>query len=180
MLNILKSTRCYLIGGMQNFANGDSWRDIATKELNSMNIKVFNPYSKPFVNERKEDKETRVELLNWMETGEYDKVAAHMKEVRNDDLRLCDLSDFFIAYIHPTIASFGSAEEIAQLNREKKAVFVVIEGGKKQTPLWLMGMLPHKYFYNNLDEALSVIKAIDCGDKQIDSDRWRLLREEYR
>ena len=55
-----------------------------------------------------------------------------------------------------------------------------MEGGKAKTPLWMLGMLPHKYIYNSLDEVIEMLYAIDNEDKPIDSDRWRLLRKEYR
>jgi hypothetical protein len=62
----------------------------------------------------------------------------------------------------------------------KKPIFISMEGGKSKTPLWMFGMLPHKYIYNNLDEIVDMLYAIDNGSKEIDSDRWRLLRNEYR
>ena len=55
-----------------------------------------------------------------------------------------------------------------------------MEGGKSKTPLWLLGMLPHKFIYNNLDEVIEMLYAIDNGIKPIDSDRWRLLKKDYR
>jgi hypothetical protein len=44
----------------------------------------------------------------------------------------------------------------------------------------MMGMLPHRYIYDSIEEVVDMIKAIDSGSKEIDSDRWRLLREELR
>jgi len=41
-------------------------------------------------------------------------------------------------------------------------------------------MFPHKYIYNSLDEIVEMLYAIDNGDKKIDSERWRLLKKEYR
>ncbi|NDG54289.1 MAG: hypothetical protein EBY39_14905 [Flavobacteriia bacterium] len=34
--------------------------------------------------------------------------------------------------------------------------------------------------YNTVDEIIDMLFAIDCGNKPIDSDRWRLLQKEYR
>ena len=39
---------------------------------------------------------------------------------------------------------------------------------------------PHKYIYNDLDEIINMLYAIDNGSKPIDSDRWRLLQKKYR
>lgn len=178
-MNILKGTRCYLSGHMQ-YLDGQNWRLNITPILMSMGIKVFDPYHNPFISAIKEDKDTRSVLLSQMEKGEYDKVAEHMLKIRAEDLRLCDISDFSIVNIRPEIASWGTAEEIVTLCRMKKPTFIVIEGGKSKTPLWLMGMIPHKYFYNSIDEVVEIVKSIDSGEKKADSSRWRLLQQQYR
>ena len=103
-----------------------------------------------------------------------------MSVVRSYDLNLVDRSDFIIAHLLPDVASWGSAEELVTAVRMKKPIFISMEGGKKNTPLWIMGMKIDKYIYNNIDEVLDMIKKIDSGDKKIDSDRWRLLRKELR
>lgn len=175
----LSKTKCYTIGSMQ-YENGQGWRNRAKEVLNSLDITVFDPYHKPFINEIQEDEESRNLLLHFMANHTYDCVADHMKAVRSDDLRLCDLSDFFIVYINPKIPTWGSAEELATANRMKKPIFVFVEGGKTKTPLWVMGMIPHRYIYDDLDSVLTMIKRIDSGEQEIDSDRWRLLKPEYR
>ena len=121
-------------------------------------------------------------MLHWMETEQYDLVASRMKEVRGYDLRLCDVCDWFIAVIKPSIASWGSAEEITTVIREKKPLFLIIDDprGKRACPLWLLGVLPHKYIYNNLQEAIQTIKYIDAGIVKMSSDRWKLLLPELR
>jgi hypothetical protein len=97
-------------------------------------------------------------------------------------LRLCDICDWFIAVIKPKVASWGSAEEVTTVIREKKPLFLVVDDpkGKKACPLWLFGVLPHKYIYSSLDEALEMIKAIDDGIVKMSSDRWKLLKLECR
>lgn len=174
--NLLRDTRCYLIGHMQ-YADGRGWRDSVKEELKDCGIKFYDPYHKPFVHDVPEDEGSRAEMLHWMETEQYDLVAHRMKEVRGYDLRLCDICDWYIAVIKPTIASWGSAEEITTIIREKKPLFLVIDDprGKKACPLWLLGVIPHKYVYNNLDEAIKTIRALDQGIVKMSSDRWKLL-----
>lgn len=178
-MNTLKGTRLYTIGSME-YEDGQGWRNTVKDNLSPLGITVFDPYHKPYVDEIKEDEEARVSLKNWMDNSEYEKVTERMKAVRRDDLRLVDLSDFFIVYINPKVPSWGSAEEVYWANRLKKPIFLFVEGGKNKTPLWIMGTIPHKYIYNSLDEILETIKKIDSGERIIDSDRWRLLKEEYR
>ena len=127
-----------------------------------------------------EDEGTREEMDTWMKTKQYDRVTQRMKTVRAYDLNLVDRSDFIIAHLVPDVASWGSAEEIVTAVRMKKPVFVSMEGGKTKTPLWMLGMFPHKYIYNSLDEIVDMLYAINDGTKSIDSDRWRLLKKKFR
>ena len=103
-----------------------------------------------------------------------------MTQVRSYDLNLVDRSDFIIAHLLPDVASWGSAEELVTAVRMKKPIFISMEGGKTKTPLWIMGMIPHNYIYDSIEEIMDMIKQIDSGEKKIDSDRWRLLRKELR
>jgi hypothetical protein len=177
--NLLERTRTYLVGHMQ-YVNGRNWREGATKRLTKIGIKVFNPYDKPFLKDVDEDDAVRKEMLEMMEKGYYDEATKRMRTVRSYDLNLVDRSDFIIAHLIPEVASWGSAEEIVTAVRMKKPIFVSMEGGKEKTPLWMLAMFPHKYIYNSIEEVLDMIEMIDAGNKEIDSDRWRLLKKEYR
>tara|TARA_R110000824_G_scaffold331897_1_gene518502 strand:- start:487 stop:1023 length:537 start_codon:yes stop_codon:yes gene_type:complete len=178
-MNLLEKTRTYLVGHMQ-YADGRDWRESAEEELAKLNIITFNPYRKPFVKDVEEDEASRTRMAEDMANGHYSDVAERMSIVRSYDLNLVDRSDFIIAHLLPDVASWGSAEEIVTAVRMKKPVFISMEGGKSQTPLWLMGMKIDKYIYDSIDGVLDMIKKIDSGEKKIDSDRWRLLRKELR
>lgn len=174
--NTLKDTRCYLIGTME-FADGTEWRTKVKEDLKGRGIKFYDPYHDSFINATPEDKKSREEMLHWRETGQFGLVAQRMKAVRALDLRLCDVCDWFIAVIKPKLASWGSAEELTTVVRQKKPVFLIVDDpqGVKNCPLWLFGVMPYKYFYNSLDEALNTIKAIDDNTVKLSSDRWKLL-----
>lgn len=177
--NLLEKTRTYLVGHMQ-YASGRDWREHIENELKSLKIKIFNPYRKPFVKDVDEDEDTRTKIANDMEQGHYSDVASRMKQIRSYDLNLVDRSDFIIAHLLPEVASWGSAEEIVTAVRMKKPIFISMEGGKGKTPLWMMGMLPHHYIYDDVEDIICMIKKIDAGEKEIDSNRWRLLKKELR
>jgi hypothetical protein len=179
-MGLLNKIRVYLCGSMQYTVDGRSWREKVTKELTKINITVFNPYIKPFACTVLENEQTREELMGLMAQENYEEIAKRMKPVRNYDLRLCDISDFLVAHITPQIASWGSAEELTTVCRQKKPVFISVEGGKKCTPLWLLAMFPHECFYNSVDEIIVELKKIDSGEQPMDNSRWRLLREEFR
>lgn len=162
------------------YANGEDWRVKVEKSVAPMGVQVFNPYKKPFVKDVEEDEGARKKMLTAMENGWYNDVAKRMKQIRSYDLNLVDRSDFIIAHLLPDVASWGSAEELVTAVRMKKPIFVSMEGGKKKTPLWMMGMIPHHYIYDSIEEILDMLKKIDSGEKDIDSDRWRLLKRHLR
>jgi hypothetical protein len=177
--NLLEKTRTYLVGHMQ-YVNGSSWRNHVKAELSPLNIQCFDPYDKPFIKDVDEGDDIRKNIKEKMELGDFDSVQSQMREIRIFDLNLVDRCDFIIAHLIPNVASWGSAEELTTAVRMKKPTFISIEGGKKQCPLWLLGMFPHKYIYNSIEDIIAMIKLIDSGEKQIDNARWRLLKKEYR
>ena len=178
-MNLLEKTKTYLVGHMQ-YVSGRDWREEITEKLSELKITCFDPYKKPFMRDVEEDEASRIEMETWMKTKQYDRVTERMKTVRSYDLNLVDRSDFIVAHLVPDVASWGSAEEIVTAVRMKKPIFISMEGGKAKTPLWMLGMLPHKYIYNSLDEVTEMLYAIDNGSKPIDSDRWRLLQKKFR
>ncbi len=178
-MGVLHKTKTYLIGHME-FSEGRDWRIQVKNELEPRGIICIDPYHKPFTKETSEDELARKQLHTWMDNKQYDDVQKRMWKVRADDLRCCDLSDFIIARIIPDVASWGTAEELSTAISQKKVIFLIVEGGKKKTPLWLMGAIHHKYIYGNLEDALAMIKSIDDGLTEISSSRWKLLKPEYR
>ena len=162
------------------YKNGEDWRNKITSALEKMSIVVFNPYHKPFLKDIKENDETKEHIHSLMEQEKYDEVQERMREIRSYDLNLVDRSDFIITYIDPQTPTFGTMEELVTAVRMKRPTFISIEGGKKKCPFWLLGMFPHKYIYNNMGDVLDMLIKIDSGEKEIDSDRWRLLKKEFR
>ena len=162
------------------YLSGRDWRAEVTEALSPLGITCFNPYEKPFIKDVEEDEASRQEMETWMKTKQYDRATERLKTIRSYDLNLVDRSDFIVAHLVPEVASWGSAEEIVTAVRMKKPIFISMEGGKAKTPLWMLGMFPHKYIYNSIEEIVEMLHAIDCGSKPIDSDRWRLLRKEFR
>lgn len=179
-MNILKKTKSYNIGAMEYVSDGETWRDRCDKFLGELGVTCFNPYKRPFESDIKEDKESQRLMREWRESGHLWKVHEHMKEIIAADLAMVDRADFLIAYINPDVPTFGSMHEIVAANQQKKPIFVCIEGGVEKTPLWLLGLLPVRFFYNNFDDLLEMLRKIDAGEVKIDSNRWRLFKPEYR
>lgn len=178
-MGLLNKTRCYLVGQIQ-YGDGRTWREYAEKECAKIGIQCYNPYNKPFMKDIDEHENLQEYLKLCLSRGEFYEVERIMKNVRVYDLNLVDRSDLIFCYINPSIPTFGSIEELVTAVRCKRPTFIAIEGGKRCCPLWLLGMFPEKYIYNNIDEILTTLREINDGKKEIDSDRWRLLREENR
>ena len=162
------------------YAEPGDWRGFIETELKDRNIVFYNPLKKPFISDINENANTRDFLNKKLEEGNFDYVYKHMSSIRCSDLNLVDRSDFVIAHIVPHVGSWGSTEEIMCANRMKKPVFVSIEGGRHKVPLWLAGMLPPHYFFDNVKKVVDTIKEIDDGKRVLDPARWRLLHEQYR
>lgn len=179
--NVLYKTRTYLVGPMENVSEKESqsWRETVTSFLNKLNVTIFNPLEKPFLVDVEEGPEVRERLMKERDSREFDKLSLRMRKIRIFDLNLVDRSDFIVANIDPQIPSWGTVEEITTGVKMKKPVFISVKGGKSKCPLWIFGMLPHKYIFDSLTDLLSELRDIDGGLIEPDS-RWRLLKKELR
>lgn len=178
-MGLLNKTKTYLIGPMENL-DGTGWRKKVEERLNGIGIICYNPYSKPFIANLEEGEEVRGKIKKAINSGDLEYSHRVGKPIRSHDLNLVDRSDFIVGHIHPTLASYGTAEELATANRAKKPIFLSIDGGRNNCPAWITWMIPPKYIYNNIEEILDILFKIDNGSIIADSDRWRLLKQCYR
>lgn len=167
-----------MIGPMQ-FADGSSIREYFRKELAKLNITVFDHYSCPFIEDDiKEDQDTVNHIKQLIAEEEFEELENY-KSIRSHDLALIDKSDFVIIHFIPGITMCGTWEEFFSANRIKRPIFFITDN-KKLTPAWVYWTIPYRYIYNTKEEVLNILQRIDSGDVPIDSDRWRLLKPEYR
>ena len=177
--NLLNGCKAYLSGPME-YADGTFWREEAEKALNLIGVTCFNPYQKPFISGVPENKETQKLLKEQRLNGELWKVHETMKGIVADDLAMVDRSDFIVCHIDPKTPTFGTVHEFVVANQLKKPIFTFVSGGVRQTPLWMLGLVPTRYFYDSLSNLLENIMLINRGELEIDSSRWRLLKPEFR
>ena len=180
-MKTLEGTRIYLVGAIESADDsGVGWREKVTNEFESMGIKTLNPCDKPFIKDVDETDTFQDDMKALRNAGDWNELARRMKEIRIYDLKLVDISDAIFVYLDADLKTCGSWEEIFTANRMKKPVFFIYKQGKEAIPTWMYGVLPHKYFYSSIDDALQTLRDINDGKLTIDSERWKLLRKEYR
>jgi nucleoside 2-deoxyribosyltransferase len=167
-MNRLYNQRVYLAGAMDRVPDrGTGWRDDITPFLEQLGIIVFNPIKKPTCIGL-EDTSTH-ELKQQLKINEkYDELSKIAKTIRSVDLRLVDISDFLIVNLDLNIHPCGTYEEIFWANRQKKPILIHMMQGKKNTPDWLFGTIPHDMIFSSWDEIKNYLidinnnSSIDC------------------
>ena len=162
---------------MQYTSDGRTWRDRITVFLDSLDVVVVNPYDNiidGFSEKHEVEKVNEAFLL-----GDYLEVSKLMRRIRNNDLRAIDICDFVIAYVNVEVPMCGTYEEIFTANRQKKPVFIVVEGGRDCCPFWLFGTTPLSYIHEDFESLCKHISVLDSGDMEM-GDRWKLLNPKLR
>lgn len=171
-MNRLKNQRVYLAGPMDRCPdNGKTWREDITPFLLDMGAIVLNPISKP-INIAKEDMGSREYKKSLKDLQNYDGLAVFMKEIRNVDLRMVDISDFLIVNIDLDIYPCGTMEEIFLGNREKKPIILHMKQGKQNTPDWLFGAIPHQLIFSSWEEIRGYLNHINTSSSIDSYKRW--------
>jgi len=171
-MNRLFGMRTYLVGAMDRVEDGGSeWREKLEPELNKLGVVVFNPCNKaiPLANE---DEVSRIRRRKYKSAGAYNSAVEEMKEIRNVDLRMVDISDFIIVNIDLDVHACGTYEEITTANRQKKPIIVRVKQGKSHTPDWLLGMLgsSHDMIFSTWEEVLGYLGEVNsCSPHLVDN-----------
>ena len=163
---------------MEYGENNREWRQEIKAKLSKLGILCFDPYDHPFIHDLDEGQQVKLKQLR--ERGNLNELEEKMKDIRRYDLSAVDRSDFIICVIDPDVPTWGTIDELVMAEALNRPVFMVVKGGKRKAPLWLYSLVPHRYMYNNLDEVIDVLCQINNGSVQIDSKRWKLMKEEYR
>jgi nucleoside 2-deoxyribosyltransferase len=171
-MNRLKKQRVYLAGAMDRVADrGATWRDNITPFLQDLGVEVFNPINKPS-NIGLEDSDVHVLKSKLKAKENYDELSSMMKTIRAVDLRLVDISDFIIVNLDINVHPCGTLEEIFWANRQKKPIIVHMVQGKKETPDWLFGTIPHQTIFSTWEEIKAYLLHIDSSENIDTHRRW--------
>lgn len=176
-MGILNRTYCTVIGPMQ-YSNGRAIRQYFKEELNKLGIILFDHYNKPFFSDIDETEDLEKHFSQLIEKEKYDEFSSY-RSIRMHDLALIDKSDFIIYNYIPGIVTVGSWEEFFRAMDLGKPVFFITEGGKRLTPRWVFWTIPHHYIYSSKEEVADILKKIDSGEKEIDNERWKILKPEF-
>jgi hypothetical protein len=170
--NNLWGMRAYLIGPMDRVADGGvGWRRDLTPFLEAIGVVVLDPTKKPIAIGC-EDIEKREYRNGLKQEGRYNDLAKEVRVLRVVDLRMCDMSDFLVAYINTDIHMCGSYEELSWCNRMKRPILCMVEGGKQNVPDWLLGVLPHEHIFGSWDDIKDYLKNVDSGADDRSFKRW--------
>jgi hypothetical protein len=173
VVNKLKGSSCYLVGSMDASPDGGKgWRDDITPFLESLNIKVYNPCSKPIdigINEQT----ARGEIQKLKDERRFDEIRTRYKSIRTVDLRMTDKADLIIFFLDLDRLTVGSWEEAFTANRAKKPVlFVIKQGDKSLYSNWLFWTFPHEFLFESWDELKQYLVNVDSGKDTRTFNRW--------
>lgn len=167
--------RVYLAGAMDRVADrGKGWRDRITPALKTLGLSIINPLKKP-TEAGIENQETAKYKSRLKSKRQYDKLSEIMKEIRSVDLRMVDISDFLIVNLDIETHPCGTYEEIFWANRQKKPILIRMVQGKKETPDWIFGTIPHKFIFDSWADMFYYIDRINTGMDSDTLSRWCFL-----
>jgi len=173
----LKDAICYLIGPIDYAPDqGVVWRKHIVHACKDMGIKFLDPTNK-VEGLTKEVKEEQIRMAEMRATGQWEELSVFMKTVVRHDHRSVDISDFVIMHVDKNVHMCGSYFELQGALHQKKPYYIHVEGGKKETPSWLFGIVDHNYIFGSLNEVINELCKIHTGEQPMNN-RWVLIRKQ--
>ena len=71
--------------------------------------------------------------------------------------------------------TFGTIHEIVVARQQRKPVYMVWEGGKKECSGWLMWLVGHENIFSTFEELLTRLRMISEGKVEYNAKDWLLL-----
>jgi hypothetical protein len=146
---------------------GVVWRRLVKHHLDDLGIVWLDPTCKP-CDIGVEDSESRRQRHENKAAGEYDLVADEMMPIQDVDLRMVSICDFLICNIDVETHACGTYNELFLANSQNKPILIHVEGGKANTPDWLLGCLPHEHVFDDWFKLRGYIRhvahdpVVDC------------------
>ena len=176
-MNKLKDSICYLIGAIDFCEDqGRTWRAKLIQECN-FGIKFLDPTNKLEGLQAEVGSEQEY-IKKLKQNKEWDLLRNFMRTVVRQDHRCIDISDFIIMYIDTKNHMCGSYFELRSALSQKKPYFIIVNGGKSNTPNWIFGIVDHNCIFDDIPSVISRLREIDEGCDL--SDRWVLIRDKLK
>lgn len=178
--NKLKDSICYLIGAIDFCENrGVTWRRTVIQECEKRDfgVKFLDPTNK-LEGLHSDVGEEQDHIKKLKHAKRWDSLKQLMKTIVRQDHRCVDISDFIIMHVDPKIHMCGSYFELRSALSQKKPYFIIVEGGRSNTPNWLFGILDHNYIFDDIASVISRLQEIDAGCEL--NDRWVLIRDKLK
>lgn len=177
----LDEATAYLSGAMEMVADsGVGWRRnfIQLSNEAGLDIHYIDPTNKPGGKDVQigEDKGLQERL---QKEGRFDELRAYVGEYRRYDLRFVDISDFVVASITPTVAQWGTANEVYEAERQHKPCLAIVSGGFYRLPRWLFDVFKPEDLFENEQQVIDHLIKLDSGEEPLDR-RWVLVRKHIR
>jgi nucleoside 2-deoxyribosyltransferase len=173
--NILKNSKVYLAGNMEHTAGAEGWREFVKEQLSPIGVNILSPIDTKFRGYPVESREDILRMKQERSNGNLELVSEYMKRVIRKDLRLIDLSDFVIVNMEVLKPTFGTMHELVIAGQQKKPIFLSVSEGKRECPLWILGLVNPKFIYNSIEDVVETVLKIDNGSIEMNPERWRLL-----
>lgn len=170
----------YLSGAME-FApdHGIEWRRKFIARSNEVGLRIdyIDPTDKVGARDLNvvEDKKYQAMLRN---EGRFEELRDFVGRYRRYDLRACDYMDALVACVDPEIPHWGTPNEIYVAETAHKPRFLIVPGGKYNTPYWLFDVFPLENIFDNPEECIQRLLDLNSGKQEL-SDEWVLIRKYF-
>ncbi len=168
-MGMLDHAVCYMSGAIEMAKDhGVGWRKkiIELSRQAGLKIDYIDPTEKPGekhlnIGENVNHQARLQQEGKWRELRDY------VRNYRRSDLRFVDISDFIIVSIDPTIAQWGTANELYVADSSNSRVVAL--------PLWLFDVvdLDDLNVYDSLEGIVSTLVDLNEGEEPL-SDKWVL------
>jgi len=177
-MKLLKGTRCYLAGPVDNDENADSWRNqITSSLLVPLGITVYDPLVKAewMTDKTKVNPRLYYEHLYSGEIARQEYVFDALAELRAVCMAAVSAAEFIICHLPKTTFTWGTIDEIQHMRKSNKPVFFHAPDGVPST--WGLEQFAKPYnweqvFFKNWHDLTEHILQIDNGEVELDPIQW--------
>lgn len=175
--NKLDNVVCYLCGSMEFCPTGGiQWRrrlKDRSVEL-GLNINWIDPTEKP----KGLLQEDNVLYNKIKASKDWGQLTRLVKQIRREDLRCVDLSDFLIVRMDKNVHACGTYDELYTAEDQQKPILMISVGGKEALPGWLWAVVREEEIFDNEEQCLNYLVRLNSGEIKLD-DRWVLFRDHF-